>query len=69
MKAINWNEADQGVTFEYEDIPAELLPRSSKWHQHLVESAAEATEELMEKYLGGEEFSEVELKLLCVIWH
>jgi elongation factor G len=62
MKAINWNEADQGVTFEYEDIPAELLPEAQKWHQHLVESAAEATEELMEKYLGGEEFSEVELK-------
>jgi elongation factor G len=62
MKAINWNEADQGVTFEYEDIPAELLPEAQKWHQHLVESAAEATEELMEKYLGGEEFTEVELK-------
>jgi elongation factor G len=62
MKAINWNEADQGVTFEYEDIPAELLPEAQKWHQHLVESAADATEELMEKYLGGEEFTEVELK-------
>jgi len=62
MKAINWNEADQGVTFEYEDIPAELLPEAQKWHQHLVESAAEATEDLMEKYLGGEEFTEVELK-------
>ncbi|MDD2343933.1 MAG: elongation factor G [Tolumonas sp.] len=62
MKAINWNEADQGVTFEYEDIPAELLPEAKKWHQHLVESAAEATEDLMEKYLGGEEFTEVELK-------
>ncbi len=62
MKAINWNEADQGVTFEYEDIPAELLPEAKKWHQHLVESAAEATEDLMEKYLGGEEFTELELK-------
>jgi translation elongation factor 2 (EF-2/EF-G) len=59
MKAINWNEADQGVTFEYEDIPAELLPEAQKWHQHLVESAAEATEELMEKYLGGEEFTKL----------
>ena len=62
MKAINWNEADQGVTFEYEDIPAELLPEAQKWHQHLVESAAEASEDLMEKYLGGEEFTELELK-------
>lgn len=62
MKAINWNEADQGVTFEYEDIPAELLAEAQKWRQHLVESAAEATEELMEKYLGGEEFTELELK-------
>lgn len=62
MKAINWNEADQGTTFTYEDIPAELLEQAQTWHQNLVESAAEASEELMEKYLGGDEFSEEELK-------
>ena len=62
MKAINWSEADQGVTFDYEDIPAELKDAADEWHQFLIESAAEASEELMEKYLGGEEFSEEELK-------
>ena len=62
MKAINWNEADQGTSFVYEDIPAELQASAEEWHQNLVEAAAEASEELMEKYLGGEEMSEVELK-------
>ena len=62
MKAINWSEADQGVTFDYEEIPAELKDAAEEWHQNLVEAAAEASEELMEKYLGGEEMSEVELK-------
>jgi len=62
MKAINWSEADQGTTFEYEDIPAELQDAADEWHQNLIEAAAEASEELMEKYLGGEELTEVELK-------
>ena len=62
MKAINWNDADQGVTFEYEDIPAEMQDLADEWHQNLIESAAEASEELMEKYLGGEELSEEEIK-------
>ncbi|WP_024871550.1 elongation factor G [Tolumonas lignilytica] len=62
MKAINWNEADQGTTFTYEDIPAELQELAAEWHQNLVEAAAEASEDLMEKYLGGEEISEEEMK-------
>lgn len=62
MKAINWNDADQGVTFEYEDIPAEMQDLADEWHQNLIESAAEASEELMEKYLGGEELTEEEIK-------
>lgn len=62
MKAINWNKADQGVTFTYEDIPADLTELADKWHQHLVESAAEVSEELMDKYLGGEELTEEEIK-------
>ena len=62
MKAINWSEADQGVTFDYEEIPAELKDAAEELHQNLVEAAAEASEELMEKYLGGEEMTEVELK-------
>ncbi|MEC5319068.1 elongation factor G [Brenneria populi subsp. brevivirga] len=62
MKAINWNEADQGITFTYEDIPADMQDLAHEWHQNLVESAAEASEELMDKYLGGEELSEEEIK-------
>lgn len=62
MKAINWSEADQGVTFTYEDIPTDLTELADKWHQHLVESAAEASEELMDKYLGGEDLTEEEIK-------
>jgi elongation factor G len=62
MKAINWNEADQGMTFTYEAIPAELQELADEWRSHLVESAAEATEELMDKYLEGKELSEAEIK-------
>ncbi|AYA41876.1 elongation factor G [Xenorhabdus nematophila] len=62
MKAINWNEADQGTTFTYEDIPADMLELAEEWHQILVESAAEASEDLMDKYLGGEELTEEEIK-------
>ncbi|AWH88527.1 elongation factor G [Limnobaculum parvum] len=62
MKAINWNEADQGVTFEYEEIPADMKDLADEWHQNLVESAAEASEELMDKYLGGETLTEAEIK-------
>ncbi|MGS9102684.1 elongation factor G, partial [Salmonella enterica subsp. enterica serovar Infantis] len=43
MKAINWNEADQGVTFEYEDIPADMQDLANEWHQNLIESSAEAS--------------------------
>lgn len=66
MKAINWNDADRGVTFEYEDIPAGHAGPADEWHQNLIESAAEASEELMEKYTGGEELTEEEIKKLCV---
>ncbi|MBI6550153.1 elongation factor G [Xenorhabdus lircayensis] len=62
MKAINWNEADQGTTFTYEDIPADMLELAEEWHQNLIESAAEASEDLMDKYLGGEELTEEEIK-------
>jgi elongation factor G len=62
MKVINWNEADQGMTFTYEAIPADLLESAEEWRSHLVESAAEASEELMDKYLEGEELSEAEIK-------
>ncbi|WP_026960384.1 MULTISPECIES: elongation factor G [Aliagarivorans] len=62
MKAINWNEADQGTTFSYEDIPADLLERAEELHEELVEAAAEASEEMMEKYLEEGELTEAEIK-------
>ena len=62
MKAINWNEADKGMTFSYEDVPADLLSRAQALRIELVEAAAEATDELMDKYLEGQELTEDEIK-------
>ena len=62
MKAINWNETDKGMTFSYEDIPADSLPRAQALRIELVEAAAEATDALMDKYLEGEDLSEDEIK-------
>ncbi|MDK4574635.1 elongation factor G [Kingella kingae] len=61
MKAIIWNEADKGTTFTYSDIPADLVSTAEEWRQNMIEAAAEANEELMDKYLGGEELSEEEI--------
>ncbi|BAH83108.1 elongation factor G [Candidatus Ishikawella capsulata] len=62
MKAIQWNDLDQGISFSYATIPTELLNLADKWRQNLIESAAESSEELMEKYLNGEELTELEIK-------
>lgn len=62
MKAILWNEADQGMTFEYGDIPAYMQAQCDEMREYLVESAAESSDELMDKYLEGEELSEEEIK-------
>ncbi|CAB0150588.1 Elongation factor G [Pseudidiomarina piscicola] len=62
MKAINWNEEDSGMTFTYEAIPAELQDEAEELHNELVEAAAEANEELMNKYLEEGELSEAEIK-------
>lgn len=62
MQAIIWNEADQGMTFKYEDVPADLLEQCQKMRENLVETAAESSEELMNKYLEGGELSEAEIK-------
>ncbi|TNF35717.1 MAG: elongation factor G [Gammaproteobacteria bacterium] len=62
MKAIYWNEADQGMTFDYADIPAELKEQCEQLREQMVESAAEANEELMEKYLEEGELSEADIK-------
>jgi elongation factor G len=61
MKAIIWDEASQGTKFDYVDIPAELVDTCNEWREKMIESAAEASEELMEKYLGGDTLSEAEI--------
>ena len=62
MKAIFWNEEDKGVTFRYEDIPADLQATAQEWHEKMVEAAAESNEDLMNKYLEEGELSEEEIK-------
>ncbi len=62
MQAIYWNEEDRGVTYESREIPAELLAQAEDLREQMVESAAEANEELMEKYLETGELSEEEIK-------
>ncbi len=62
MKAIAWNVEDQGMTFEYEDIPAHLLDKAEQYRTEMVEAAAEANEELMNKYLEDGELTEEEIK-------
>jgi len=62
MKAIHWSPDDMGVTYEEGDIPAELQAECEKWREHMVESAAEASEELMDKYLENGELSVEEIK-------
>jgi len=62
MKAINWNEADQGMTFTYEEIPAEIQDEAEEWRENLVSEAAEASEELMDKYLEEGDLTEAEIK-------
>ena len=61
MKTIRWSEEDQGTSFSYEDIPADMEADAAKWREWLVESAAEATEELMELYLEEGELSEAQI--------
>jgi elongation factor G len=63
MKAILWDEASQGMKFNYEEIPAELLSVAQEWREKLVEAAAEASEELMNKYLETGELTEEEIQL------
>jgi len=62
MKAIYWNEADMGVTYEARDIPDDLRPLCDEWREHMVEAAAEANEELMEKYLESGVLDEDEIR-------
>jgi elongation factor G len=62
MKAIYWDDASQGMKFEYREIPAELVEQANEWREKMVEAAAEATEELMNKYLEEGDLTEEEIK-------
>ena len=63
MKAIIWDEASQGMKFDYREIPAELLELAKEWREKMVEAAAEASEEFMNKYLEEGDLTEDEIKL------
>ncbi|OZC34688.1 elongation factor G [Marinobacter vinifirmus] len=62
MKAIYWNEADQGMTYELRDIPENMQAEAEKAREQMIEAAAEANEEFMDKYLEGEELTYEEIK-------
>tara|TARA_A100001234_G_scaffold186786_1_gene171134 strand:- start:9 stop:2096 length:2088 start_codon:yes stop_codon:yes gene_type:complete len=62
MKTITWNEGDMGATFEYTDIPEDLISKCESLREELVEAAAEANEDLMEKYLESSDLSEDDIK-------
>ena len=62
MKAIYWDDSSQGMKFDYRDIPADLVDTCKEWREKMVEAAAEANEELMNKYLENGDLSEDEIK-------
>ncbi len=61
-KAILWSEADQGMSFEYADVPEDMVEQVAEMREFMIEAAAEANDEFMEKYLDGGELSEEEIK-------
>ena len=63
MRAIYWDEASQGMKFDYRDIPADLVDVAAEWRSKMVESAAEASEELMNNYLENGDLTEDEIVL------
>lgn len=62
MKAIYWSEDDQGLSFEHQDIPEDLQAIAEEYREKMIEAAAEANDDLMEKYLDGGELTEEEIK-------
>jgi elongation factor G len=62
MQAIYWDDASQGMKFERREIPAELAAKAKEWHEKMIEAAAEANEELMNKYLESGDLSVEEIK-------
>src|SRR5688500_11979671 len=63
MKAIYWDEASQGMKFNFAEIPAELVEQAKEWREKMVEAAAEANEALMNKYLEEGDLTEEEITL------
>ena len=63
MRAIIWDEASQGMKFEYKEIPAELVASANEWRAKMVETAAEASEELMNQYLENGDLTEEQIIL------
>jgi elongation factor G len=61
MKAIIWDEASQGMKFEYKEVPAELAAEAAKWREQMIEAAAEASEELMNQYLENGDLPEADI--------
>ena len=61
MKAILWDEASQGMKFNYEEIPADMLADAKKWRENMIEVAAESSEEMMNKYLEEGDLTEEEI--------
>jgi elongation factor G len=62
MKAIIWDEASQGMKFDYQEIPADLVGTAKEWREKMLEAAAEADEELMNKYLESGDLDEADIK-------
>ena len=62
MKAIFWDEASQGMKFELRDVPANLAEKAKEWREKMIEAAAEANEDLMNKYLEEGDLSEADIR-------
>jgi elongation factor G len=62
MKAVYWEKKNMGIHYAFKDIPADMIELASEWREHLLETAAEANDELMEKYLDEGELSEQEIR-------
>lgn len=62
MKAISWDEESKGMSFQYYDIPASMVAQCEEYRAKIIEAAAESSDDLMNKYLEGEAFSEAEIK-------
>jgi len=62
MKAVYWDEADMGMSYEARDIPEELLPEAQEWREKMLEAAAEANEEFLDKFLESGELTDEEIR-------